>query len=120
MAEFYLSSTEFSSMRAEAENAMPDAVSIYRRTTATDSAGGWTVTEALVETTLVRLDPASQSIIQVYAEKLQNRPGYVANLPQDADVEAGDKLVIGSVSYEVLGILSGSIEIVRQAVVASV
>lgn len=112
-----LSSDEISSMQAAVNAALPSTGTVKRVSRASDSMGGFTETWTTVTATACRVDPAvSSQVLQMYAARLGERQATVINFPYGTDIQEGDEVTIGLVVYEVLGILSGSWELVRQAV----
>ncbi|MGQ9809704.1 MAG: head-tail adaptor protein, partial [Armatimonadota bacterium] len=84
---------------------------------ASDGAGGFTETWTPVATAACRLSPLGQTPQeQVIAARLTNISGWVVTLPALTDVRPTDRLVIGSRTFEVVGILTGSWEISRRVI----
>lgn len=117
----FLTAAELAAMRSEVEFTLPTTGAIYRRTMTSDSAGGFTVSEALVEADVAcRIDPISDrdAVLQTYAEKIGNRPVWKLALYYTEDITEGDVLIIGDdTRYEVIGLLERSWEIVRWALI---
>lgn len=111
-----LTSDEIAEMRTTANLTLTETVVVKRKTRSSDSAGGFTVSTATAATTTGRVTPATNAGIQVYAQRIGERQAYIVNLPAGTDVREDDQVVIGGVTYEVLGLLTGSWEIVRQCV----
>lgn len=114
-----LSTAQLTSMRDAAALALPETGTVARRTMASDSAGGFTVTEASAGTVACRLDPVSNrdAILQTYAERIGSRPVFILNLDYGSNLVVGDEVTISAVSYEVIGILERSWEVTMQALV---
>jgi len=116
--EATLSAAQLAAMRAVADTAEPDTAYVYRRTHVTDSAGGFTVTEALAATLDVRVDAPSSTVLELFAQHIGERKAFVLNVTYNADIQAGDRVLVGSTYYEILGTYSEprSWEITRQAI----
>lgn len=114
-----LSAAQLANMRATAALALPETGTVYRRTTTTDSAGGFTIAEASQGTLSCRLDPVSNrdAILQTYAERIGSRPVFILYFEQGGSVLTNDKVVVGGENYEVFGILERSWEVSLQALV---
>lgn len=116
----FLSASQLAGMRTAVEGTLPDTGSVYRRTLTSDSAGGYTVSEALVSDSVsCRIDPISDrdAILQVYAEKIGSRPVWKVAFYYTEAIQPGDRLLVDSTSYEVIGLLERSWEIVRWALI---
>ena len=110
-----LSSAQIALMRTAASAVYPDTGTITRASRVTDGEGGMIATYATVTTASCWLDPTGKAaeILQVYAERIGERQATTINFPAGTDVQEGDRVTIGGVTWEVLGILSGSVEINR-------
>lgn len=89
-------------------NLLNKTASIYRRTRTTDGQGGWTIGYSLVETASVRVSPKSGSEQEIAATDDRKITHSVYSLTT-ADIERGDKLVIGDLSLEVLDVKEPSL-----------
>lgn len=116
--EATLSAAQLAAMRTVADTAQPETAYVYRRTLTSDNAGGFTVTEALAATLDVRVDAPSSTVTELFAQHIGERKAFVLNVTYNADIQAGDRVLVGSIYYEILGTYSEprSWEITRQAI----
>jgi len=93
-------------MRALNEDAMPDVVTVYSRTLASDGENGqqetWTTVRA---TTVCRLvfagnNPRYEKAIE--AAKIKAGEAYLVSFPYGTGVAATDRFVIGGVTYAIV------------------
>ncbi len=112
-----LSNTELERMRETADQAMPDVAVVQRVAFASDGMGGLTQTWSTAATTVCRVDPPGRNpLVSTLGERIANRQVFVVSLPEGTDVLDGDRIIVGSATYEVLGTLGESWEIVIRAV----
>lgn len=112
-----LSTAELAAMRNTANQAQPDTAVISRATLASDGMGGYTETWATVETASCRLDPPGNVRLDQWSEKIQNRSVFILNVEAGTDIQSGDKATLNGTIYLVIGVLTRSWEITRQAIV---
>src|SRR5262249_25520203 len=90
--------------------AMPDIVTILRRTLTADGNGGQTQSYGSVGTTTCRLSFYSGDKPIMFdaanAEKIDPRERYVVTLPFSASILETDRLTINSVTYEIVSALN--------------
>ena len=116
-----LTSGELKSMRATAEEAMPNQASIVRVTTGSDGMGGSTTTEAVVGTYRARLGSVAEQDQAIYADKLGGKVGFVISLPARTDVQVRDRIRFAGRVFEVLAAPDrADWELTRRAVVVEV
>ena len=102
-----LSTADLDGMRATVALTLTDTATIQRPSRASDGAGGFTTTWGTVASTSCRVVPAGSSPQEmVFAEKVRPKALFRITLPHDADVRVGDRIVMGSVTYEVVGVLA--------------
>lgn len=99
-----LTADELAQLRADVAEAMPGTAVIKRPTNATDSSGMVTQTFAAVGTAMCRIDPASANDIlrgTIHSGGREAMKTYhILTVPWSTDIEAGDRLVIGGITYE--------------------
>lgn len=94
-------------MRAASDAALPDTYQVRRTTTASDAAGGQTVTTAITSTGACRLRPGITPAEQVIADKLDVVAPVVVVLPVAAAVVVNDTLLINNRAFQVVGVIRG-------------
>lgn len=110
------SPTELAAMRATVEASLPDTAQVQRRTLTPDNAGGHVETWSTLVTVPCRIAPAGRSPDErVIAERLTTTTLFTVTLPAFSDVRANDRLVVGSRTFDVLGVLASSNELSRRA-----
>lgn len=111
-----LTAAEITSMRSVQALALPDSCIISRDTIASDGRGGVTRTPATVATVDCRLAVGGgQATEEIDAERLRNESSWIITVAQGTDVRDGDRIVIGSRSFEVLKARAhGAWEMARQ------
>jgi len=99
-----LSGHELAQMRQTADEYLPDAISVWRATRASDSGGGQTSTFARVASLRGRKSPLTtvESEEQVYADRLGGNQGWWLSLPRGTDVRLGDQLRSDGLTFEVV------------------
>lgn len=104
----FLSANDLTAIKATQNDALPDTCTISRRTLASDGMGGYTETWASLATGVAcRLAaalyrPEERSV----AEKFAGQTLWTLTLPAGQAITSQDRVVIGSTTYEVVGILS--------------
>ena len=89
-------------------NLLNKTASIFRKTRTSDGQGGFTESYISQGSCLVRVSPNSGSESEIAS--LENREvGYTVYALTTADVERGDRLVIGDLSLEVLSVIEPSL-----------
>lgn len=102
-----LPSDYLAKMRADVLTMLPDAVTVQRVTTTTDSAGFTSESWATVETTVGRVDPINrQTSVALVAEREARRLYYQLTLPHDTTCLSSDRVQIGGITYEILQLSS--------------
>lgn len=91
-------------MRDVQERAMPGSVVIERHTLASDGRGGYSETWAAVGTVTGRIYPMVRRGMSetVGGGQVISETSWFATLPVGTDVDARDRLVVGSRSWEVM------------------
>jgi head-tail adaptor len=117
-----LSATDLAAMKATQALALPSTCTIERRSLVADTLGGYTETWAtLASGVACRLSAMSAPSEVVVAERWAGRAMYQLTVPAGQDVTADDRVVVGSVTYEVAGLNSaGAWETARRVIVARV
>lgn len=113
----FLTAAEIASMKTTANLALPDTAVISRASLVSDSAGGFTATWATVDTVSCRVDPPGNIRLDEWSEKIMDRSVWILSTEAGTDLQDGDQVVTGGVTYLVVGILTRSWEIIRQAIV---
>lgn len=91
-------------MRDEAELALPDVCVIRARTLTADGQGGKTESYATSVTTTCRVSPAGRAMQEVTrADGTRATADWVVTLPYNTTVSQSDRLLVNTVTYEVLG-----------------
>lgn len=117
MREF--STAELERMMGTVNSALPSSGTIKRPSRTSDGMGGATESPVTVTTADCRVDPPGKgAALQVYAERLGERQMNVICFPAGTDVQEGDEVTVGSVVYEVMGIVVEGWEVGRLAVTA--
>jgi len=101
-----LTTAQMAAMQAVQTAAMSQTATITRLTNVSDGMGGYTQT-ATTSTAACRVAPSlNMPVATVFAGRLNEGLPWRVYLPAGTDVQEGDRLTIGSRSYEVLGILA--------------
>ena len=112
-----LSATELGAMRAAVEASLPDMCEVQRVTLAAGSYGEQTESWKSIATVACRVAPAGGLPQErVMAERLGNVSTWTVTLPALTDVRVGDRLLVGTRTFAVAGVLARSEEIVRRVV----
>lgn len=117
-----LSASDLAAMQATQALALPSTCTISRRSLASDGMGGYTETWAtLTASVACRLSAHSAPTEAIMAERYGGRQTWMLTLPAGTDVTHEDRVVIGSVTYEVVGLSSGGAwETARRVIVGRV
>lgn len=103
-----LSAADLATMRAAQSAALPDTATVKRRVQTADTVGGTTYTWPSATATLAcRLSSRGvpSTFIELYADR--NAHLWMVTFANGANVLAGDRLVIGSRTMQVIGFASG-------------
>lgn len=100
-----LTDAELAAMRETAEEALPDSAIVYRKTRASDSGGGGSVSWAAQGTYDAHFAPGSGDEGTV-AERLVGQLDGFVTLPSDADALEADRVAVAGTTYEVLAVLA--------------
>lgn len=115
-----LSDNELAELREMQERNMPETVTRRRQVLADDGHGGFTTTSSDLATT-GRIGPTGRSPEeQVIAARVTGKQVYTITLPYGFDVTEPDQLIIGSRTFEVVGVVRRSIETARRVVATEV
>jgi head-tail adaptor len=116
-----LSTDDLVAMRTTLEDSLPDSCQVSRKTATSDSAGGFTESWATVATVDCRVSASGRSPQErAIADKLTGVSVWTITLPASTDVAIADRLVVGTRSFEVAGVLARSYEISRRVVCVEV
>jgi len=100
-----LSSEELAAMRQTQNSALPDVADILRPAVAVDAVGEPVETLTTVATGVAcRISPNRQGKQAIVGERIVDVAPYVVTFPYGTDVRAGDRIVSGGATYEVLGV----------------
>lgn len=100
-----LSAQQLARMRRIKGQFQTDTAIIQRSTPGGDETGYYTDSFAAVGTVDCRLLPMNrQQMMQMVAAQEKGRSYYTASLPYAADIRDGDRVAVGSVTYEVVRI----------------
>jgi hypothetical protein len=115
-----LSAADLADMRATVADLLVETATLSRGTPASDGAGGQTVTWATAATVAARLGPVGGSPEErEVAHRVTSPSLRTVTLPAGTDVRLGDRLVISTVTYEVVAVLAPrSWELSRRVVCA--
>lgn len=105
-----LHADELADLRADFTDSLPDVAQIERKTPANTGRGRQTETWAVLTTTVCRIERLGTLREIVTADKVTAVAEFRASLPYGTDVTAKDRLVIGSITYEILGRVQNSSE----------
>lgn len=115
-----LSAADLAAMRDTLEDTLPDVCVIQRRSLTTDSQGGRTESWVAAGTVDCRLSPlsAGQGANEATrGDRIAGDEDWVITMPALTDVTVRDRLVVGSVTYEPVGLRAArSWEMSRRAV----
>jgi len=110
-----LRSDELDGLRTDALAALTDSCDVMRAARVSDDAGGVTETWASEGTVACRLVPARSAREDVAGGAVASITRWAVLFAHDADVMASDRLEIGGVTYEVVGVGVGSESAVMRA-----
>lgn len=115
-----LTADQLASMKVTQGAALNTTCTIKQRTFSADTVGGRTESEANRATNVAcRLGPYRAPTEGVVAEQLAGHEAFVLTLPAGQAIEVTDRVVIGSDSYEVVGVESaGTWETARRVILA--
>ncbi len=106
--------SEIARWQQDAAELLPDTAAITRRTDARDAGGGVTTTWATVATVACRLQPQKRPGIEaILAARTTSVMVSEILFPAGTDVAVRDRIVIGSVTWEVRGVYSNEWEVYR-------
>lgn len=88
-------------MRHSVETYLPGTAVIQTATRASDGQGGQTFTYAAASTVDARLSPVFGGEAEL-ASRISERNAYVLTIPWETSIDADDRVVYDSVTYEVL------------------
>lgn len=93
----------------------PDTVHITRATRTSDNAGGFTTSWATVATVAGKVQPdLTQPAEPVAGDRQSSVQRWWVRLPHGTDVTTRDRLVVGTRTFEVVGVIGGhSLELFR-------
>lgn len=113
-----LAATDLAAMKAAQASALPLTCIISRRALSPDGAGGYTESWSNLATNVAcRLAPLGTPSEVVVAERFAGRQQWQLTLPTGQDITHEDRVVIGGVTYEVVGLNSaGAWETARRAI----
>ncbi|MBX6770879.1 MAG: head-tail adaptor protein [Chloroflexi bacterium] len=102
-----LSTADLASMQATLTASLPDTAQVQRVARTSDGMGGFTESWSTVTTVACRVSPSGNTTAeQVVAERVQDRVLWTLTLPAQMDVTAADRIVVGSRTFEVVGVLA--------------
>jgi len=102
-----LSSADIAAMRATLSASMPDNAQVQRALRTSDGAGGFAETWTTIATVPCRVAPSGLTPTeQVIAERVRSRAVWTLTLPAGTDVTTADRVIVGTRTYEVVGMLT--------------
>jgi head-tail adaptor len=102
-----LSPAELASMRATLLASLPDTAQVQRTTRTSDGMGGTIDTWTTVATVACRVSPSNTTPTeQVVAARVHDRVLWTLTLPAGTNVRSDDRVLVGSRTFEVLGVLA--------------
>jgi len=115
-----LSSNELAELRAMQERNMPETVTRRRHVLTDDGHGGFNSADS-DGTTSGRIGPTGRSPEeQMIAARVSGKQVYTVTVPAGFDVIEADQLIVGSRTFEVVGVVRRSYETARRVVVVEV
>jgi len=105
-----LATADLAFMRGQQADALPDTCAISRKTLASDGAGGYTETWATVGSGVACRLAVARTGERVMADHIVHEGGFVVTLPYGTAVTPKDRILVGSRTFEVTGLASGSWE----------
>ena len=98
----FLPSDELDALRSDLTELLPDTATI-QRAALTNTKGAWSESFSTQATVACRIDPYVRADNSgMMAEGESGRNFYLVSMAYDADVQDGDRIVINSVTYEVI------------------
>jgi head-tail adaptor len=102
-----LSPADLASMRATLLASLPDTAQVRRATRVSDGMGGTIDTWTTIATVACRVSPSNTTPTEpAIANQVQDRVLWTLTLPAGTNVRADDRVVVGSRTFEVLGVLA--------------
>jgi head-tail adaptor len=102
-----LSPAELASMRATLLASLPDTAQVRRATRTSDGMGGTIDTWTTVATVACRVSPSHNTPTeQAIANQVRGRVLWTLTLPAGTSVRSDDRVLVGSRTFEVLGVLA--------------
>ena len=101
MPDLPLATSELTQMRHTVEAYLPGTAVLHTATRASDSQGGQTWTYAASSTVDARLSPVTGGEAEV-AARISERNAYTLTIPWETSIDADDRAVYDSVTYEVI------------------
>jgi hypothetical protein len=115
-----ISTSDIAGIQACVTSLLPDTATIRRSTgQASDGQGGVSGTLTVIATSPVLVSDRRETADEmVGTERVESVVGWILTFPAGTDVTAKDDVTVGTRTFQVLGILSGSYETDRRAVCA--
>jgi head-tail adaptor len=105
-----LSTSDLLAMREVQSAVLLETATVQRQSPTSDGAGGATESWATVASVACRVGVSSSSSQErALAERVTNVSTWTLTLPVGTDVRVGDRLVVGTRTFEVLAVLSHSL-----------
>lgn len=118
MSNAPFSSTELEAMRTTADAILNNTCNIQRATKTQDAFGGWSESFVTVAASAkCRVDLAGKSAgVLLTGNRIDPTKSRVISFPNGTNVQEGDRIVVNSVTYTVIGFLAEAWDITRRAV----
>jgi SPP1 family predicted phage head-tail adaptor len=107
MADTLLQGMELTYMRTAAKTAMPDTVDIQRQSQEADGQGGYTTSWANVYQRVPARLNAKAASESVAADRLDTQQTFTLTVPYDQTIDATDRVVHSSGTYDVQSVDTG-------------
>ena len=112
-----ISTSDLAGIQATVTSLLPDLAQIQRATLASDGAGGQTGTPTTIATVPCMVNDRRETASETVAgERVSSTVEWVITLPAGTDVTARDRIIVGTRTFQVTGVLAASYETDRRVV----
>lgn len=108
-----ITSADLASMQTTQALTLTETATISRKTSVSDSMGGYTDTWATASTATARVAPANSRDMAILGGRIVEGTVLKITLPAGTNVTQSDRIVIGARSFEVLAVSAHTVETAR-------
>ena len=116
-----LTAAEITAMKTTLDASLPDSAQVSRKALTSDGAGGFTEVWTSAAAVACRIAASGQTPQEkAIAARLGATSVWTLTFPASTDVKVADRVIVGSRTFEVAGVLAHSWEIGRRVVCVEV